>query len=306
MIQKIMPDFPLDADQVTNVIYVLVAYILGTGLEDTRAHVVRAPGRLTRPSLAPLSPPPATPAWRGAISLPSRASPARQLIQVTPWPTPSPNSSPNSRPSCSTTAPIFSTATCTATIRHALSQLNLRVPIQGGTLIDTVDGPVRVRAHVGARRRRTPDHHRRSGCRTPPATPTTRPSSSRRTREDERFFFRLAEPQAADGHLIVRFTQNNTIYGLDSATESTLTAEADVVLLDGAAAQSCRTAAVGKVLANNLDPNVPANYLKAATHFAKAFDNGLLALSRRRRLQVSVPSASAWNDAWHNWPSTLH
>ena len=35
MIQKAIPDFPLDAGQVTNVIYVLVAYILGTGLEDS-------------------------------------------------------------------------------------------------------------------------------------------------------------------------------------------------------------------------------------------------------------------------------
>ena len=34
VIQEIMPDFPLSADQVTNVIYVLVAYIIGTGLED--------------------------------------------------------------------------------------------------------------------------------------------------------------------------------------------------------------------------------------------------------------------------------
>ena len=34
IIQEIIPDFPLTADQVTNVIYVLVAYIIGTGLED--------------------------------------------------------------------------------------------------------------------------------------------------------------------------------------------------------------------------------------------------------------------------------
>ena len=35
IIQEVMPDFPLSADQVTNVIYVLVAYIIGTGLEDS-------------------------------------------------------------------------------------------------------------------------------------------------------------------------------------------------------------------------------------------------------------------------------
>lgn len=34
VVQAYVPDFPLDAEQVTNVIYVVVAFILGTGLED--------------------------------------------------------------------------------------------------------------------------------------------------------------------------------------------------------------------------------------------------------------------------------
>lgn len=36
-IQAVIPDFPLDAEQMTNVIYVVVAFILGTALEDMRA-----------------------------------------------------------------------------------------------------------------------------------------------------------------------------------------------------------------------------------------------------------------------------
>jgi len=28
------PDFPIESDQLTSVVYVLVAYILGTGIED--------------------------------------------------------------------------------------------------------------------------------------------------------------------------------------------------------------------------------------------------------------------------------
>ena len=169
---------------------------------------------------------------------------------------------------------IFSTATCTATIRHALSQLNLRVPIHGGTLIDTVDGQYEYEltsALAGA----APLTITGVWLQDPAGNTYDTPLVFQAYSEDERFFFRLAEPQAADEHLIVRFTQNNTIYGLDSATESTLTAEADVVLLDGAAAQACRTASVGKVLTNNLDPNAPANYLKAADAFSKAFENGL-------------------------------
>jgi hypothetical protein len=34
VLTAVIPDFPLDADQVSNVIYVIVAFILGTGLED--------------------------------------------------------------------------------------------------------------------------------------------------------------------------------------------------------------------------------------------------------------------------------
>jgi uncharacterized membrane protein len=35
VVQEFMPTFPLDAEQVTNVIYVVVAFIIGTGLEDS-------------------------------------------------------------------------------------------------------------------------------------------------------------------------------------------------------------------------------------------------------------------------------
>lgn len=34
IIKAYQPDFPLDGDQLTNVITVIVAYILGTGIED--------------------------------------------------------------------------------------------------------------------------------------------------------------------------------------------------------------------------------------------------------------------------------
>ena len=34
IIKTWQPDFPLDAEQLTAIIYVLVAYILGTGIED--------------------------------------------------------------------------------------------------------------------------------------------------------------------------------------------------------------------------------------------------------------------------------
>ena len=36
VLTAVIPDFPLDADQVANVIYVIVAFIIGTGLEEAR------------------------------------------------------------------------------------------------------------------------------------------------------------------------------------------------------------------------------------------------------------------------------
>ena len=37
------PDFPVDEEQLTSVIYVLIAYILGTGIEDglSRTHILK-------------------------------------------------------------------------------------------------------------------------------------------------------------------------------------------------------------------------------------------------------------------------
>jgi hypothetical protein len=200
---------------------------------------------------------------------------------------------------------IFSTATCTAVLRHALAHLTMRYPIQGGTLVDTVADQYEYEltsALAGAVPLQVTDVLLAD----PDGAEADTPLTFRAWSEDERHFIRLQEPQAADQQLIVRFTQAHTINGLDSATESTLTAEADIVLLDGAAAQACRTAAVGKVLTNNLDPQASENYRAAANMFQGAFDAGLSILARRRRLQVSVPDDRTWNDRWHRWPDHIN
>jgi len=38
-LQEYIPDFPLDQEQMTNVVYVVVAFIIGTGLEDSAGSV---------------------------------------------------------------------------------------------------------------------------------------------------------------------------------------------------------------------------------------------------------------------------
>jgi hypothetical protein len=196
---------------------------------------------------------------------------------------------------------VFSTATCTACIRHALNRTNIRYPIQGGTLIDTVANQYEYEltsALAGASPLTITDVLLQD----PAGAQYDVPLTFRQFSEDERYFFRLETTLPANRHMIVRFTQAHTISGLDSATESTLNAQADIVLLDAAAAQACRTAAVGKILSNNLDPHAPENYLKAATSFDSAFRAGIDILTTRRRMQVSVADPRAWNDIWHNWP----
>jgi hypothetical protein len=199
---------------------------------------------------------------------------------------------------------LFTSTTCTAAIRQALGQLNIRMPIHAGTLIDTVADQYEYElttALAGA----TPLTVTDVLLADPSGGEYDVPLTFEHFIEDERWFIRLETPQAAGGSLIVRFSQAHTINGLDSATESTLTAQADVVLLDGAAAQACTIASAGKVEANNLDPNTAANYGKAAERFTKAFDYGIAALTRRRRIQRSVPDTRAWNDEHRTWPHRL-
>jgi hypothetical protein len=196
---------------------------------------------------------------------------------------------------------LFTSTTCTAAIRQALGQLNLRMPIHAGTLIDTVDGQYEYEltaALAGA----TPLTVTDVLLSDPSGGEYHVPLTFEHYIEDERWFIRLETPQAGSGQLIVRFSQAHTINGLDSETESTLSAQADVVLLDGAAAQACTIASAGKVEANNLDPQTADNYGKAATRFDIAFGSGIAALTRRRRIQRSVPDTRAWNDEWHIWP----
>jgi hypothetical protein len=50
VIQQFVPDFPLDNAQMTNVILVIVAYVIGTGLEDSAptSLELRGPAHATR------------------------------------------------------------------------------------------------------------------------------------------------------------------------------------------------------------------------------------------------------------------
>ena len=41
ILKALRPDFPISQDQITELVWVLMAYILGTGLEDSRARIAK-------------------------------------------------------------------------------------------------------------------------------------------------------------------------------------------------------------------------------------------------------------------------
>jgi hypothetical protein len=104
--------------------------------------------------------------------------------------------------------------------------------------------------------------------------------------EDERLFFRLRQPVTTSDTLIVRYTLNHTINGLDSAVESTLPAEQDQLLVDGTCYHAIMTRAASRIETINLSKDQSDNYREVATHFRAAFNAGLANLGRGKRAPV--------------------
>jgi len=118
--------------------------------------------------------------------------------------------------------------------------------------------------------------------------------------EDERVFFRLRSPVTTSETLIVRYTLNHTINGLDSQVESTLRAEHDQIIVNGAAAWAIWTRGVARVETINLSQDQSDNYREMATRLYEAFEKGMDNAARRHS-PVSEPDHRAWNDSYHYW-----
>lgn len=118
--------------------------------------------------------------------------------------------------------------------------------------------------------------------------------------EDERIFYRLRQPVTTSDTLIIRYTENHTISGLDSAIESTTTARHDQILVNGAAAWAIWTRGVSRVETINLSQDQSDNYREMATRFYSTFQAGL-DRAARRSAAISEPDTRAWNDQYHSW-----
>lgn len=191
----------------------------------------------------------------------------------------------------------FTTATCTAAIREALKNINLFVPIQQSTLLDTyaaqreyeiTDADSRALSVVNVYQYDTTGSENHT------------PIIFDEYHEDERLFIRLRNPQpAATAALLVRYTIPHTINGLDAGTESTLSAMLDQILIGGAKAEAMQIRADNRIEAINLAPNVANTYRQQAIGIKNQFLADLYTIANLRKSFNDTPEAAAWDDRWH-------
>jgi hypothetical protein len=190
----------------------------------------------------------------------------------------------------------FTTATVTAAVRAALKEINQRAPVNAATLIDVVA-----------------EQHDYELTDSPDAENAIAlsdillwdadvdnhiPLNYSEYSEDERIYFRLREAQSAGDFLLARFTIPYTVSGLDSATESTIPAFYDDILIDGACFWACQIRSIGRVETINLNQGVSENLRDAKIYFRQAFDSGLLLMAKKKPA-VSQARAETWNDEWY-------
>ncbi len=196
-------------------------------------------------------------------------------------------------------ATFFTTAICTAAIRQALAEFNRHVPQHAAVTITGVN-----------------DRHEYELTATdndPSATQVLdvlrRGDNNNELDisltyddyiEDERVWFRLRTPITTSEFLIVRYTKDHMINGLDGQVQSTLLTYHDQIIVDGGAYHALMIRATARIEAVNVSDDPPGDYSEAALHFRNAFNLGL-ENAQRRRAPVGEPDTRAWNDKYHYW-----
>jgi hypothetical protein len=186
----------------------------------------------------------------------------------------------------------FSTATITAAVRSTLAKMNKRIPLHMEEVLDTVAGQYTYEATSGV--------YVTDVLQYLTTTEVYPPLEYQSFTEDNRAFFRLHTALASGLYILCRYAQLHTISGLDSATDSTLTADQDQVLIDGACADSISIRAAYIVENNNLNKSAAMDYQKLAIPFTNAYESGVK-FYERRAPAPSVDRVTAWNDQYHGW-----
>jgi len=192
----------------------------------------------------------------------------------------------------------FTTAICTAAIRQALSEWNLRAPIHAAVTITGVNNQYEYELSdedadsceiLDVLRQGTNNNELDISL------------DFDQYDEDERLFFRLRQPVTTSDTLIVRYTLYHTINGLDSQVESTMKSKDDQAIVDGGAFFSIMIRATARIETINLSQDQSDNYREIAGGFATAFTQRLAAAAKTRRAPVGEPDTRAWNDQYQTW-----
>ncbi len=191
---------------------------------------------------------------------------------------------------------LFSTAAMTAAFRSALARFNQSAPIWAASLVDAVeDQHVYELAAVDF-----------SGLldvvgvwENDADGDEDEPLAFDWYFEDNRPFVRLREALSS-GSLLVRFSLPHTVNGLAAASTSTLTADQDQVLIDGACAEALRARLLSRAEKVNPSDDTLESYTFAAAAFERAFGLGLARYARRAP-GVGEPSTAHWADEWEGW-----
>lgn len=185
---------------------------------------------------------------------------------------------------------IFTTATVTAALRQALSEWNMRAPVHAAALITGVNNQYEYElTDTDANAVDLFDVLSRGDNNNELDISLTHDAYF----EDERLFFRLRSPVASGDTLIARYTLQQTISGLDGATESTIPNHFNQAMVNGGAYFSIFIRAVSRVESINLSQDQSDNYREMAIYFGTAFAQQIAKASKRKP-PVGEPDAHAW------------
>lgn len=191
-------------------------------------------------------------------------------------------------------ATYFTTAICTAAVRQALSDWNMRAPQHAAITITGVNDQYEYElSDEDAAACEIIDVLLRG---TDAAQDISTSLDFDQYMEDERTFFRLRSPVTTSDTLIVRYTKNHTINGLDGETASTLRAKDDQAMVDGGAFYSIIIRATSRIETINVSETQSDNYREVAGLYAAAFSARLAYAVKIRRPPVSEPDQRAWGD----------
>lgn len=187
----------------------------------------------------------------------------------------------------------FTAAICTAALRQALKDFNAEAPRHEATVLPVVAG--KFEYQVSDQTALTIVDVLKQGTDIQGENNTELPFNA--YFEDNCPFIRLQSPEAS-GYIIVRYTTPHTVSGLDGASDSTLPANFDSILLDGACYRAAYARAAGRVEEINLNQDVTKLWLSIAEEYKAAFEVGLIIAARQG--MPSQPRISGWNDAFHD------